>query len=412
MRVLFTTTSWKGAYFCMVPLAWALQAAGHQVRLLCAPHQAGPIGRAGLVAVPVARELDVMRMERFARYAQESAGPRTDELPLLHPYTGQPVGEPGEFDTAAEAERFWSGCAGVMGHNADAAVRFTRDWRPDLVVHDLMTPEGALAARVAGVPSVFHSPGMFGTVEDGGEADLEMDDPSGAFARHGVGPWDRTQIGWAVDPSPPGLLPPFGTAERLPMRYVPYNGPGAMPLWALERPKKPRICLIWGNSATAIFGPRVPALRHAVDAVVASGAELVLTAGPEQVAALGALPDSVRLLEDFPLHLLLPASDAIIHQGSVNPLMTAAAAGVPQLVLGLTDDQRVMGGRFAEGGSALVLPGLTAGPDDITQAVGALLESTALGAAAVRIASGIATRPTPAHTARVLAELAAAGLPG
>jgi len=412
MRVLFTTTSWRGSYFCLVPLAWALQAAGHEVRLACSPEQSEPIRHAGLVPVPSLEALDIMRMERMARYAQACAAPNAPASPpVLHPLTGRPVRDLAEFDVAGESPAFWEECRKIFGRNTDAAVCLVENWRPALVVHDLMSPEGALAARVAGVPSVYHSPGMFGTAEEGEEAGTELtpDDPGGACQRHGIEPWDRSQIEYALDPSPAAVAPPFGSALRIPVRYVPYNGPGAMPMWTLERPTRPRVCLIWGNSATAIFGPRVPALRHAVDAVLALGAELLLTAGREQVAGLGPLPPTVRVLENFPLHLLLGGCDLVIHQGSVNGLMTAAAAGLPQLALGLTDDQQIIGERFARTGAGRVLPGLSAGRAEIEQTIRALLADPRFRAAARETAAGMAASPAPADLVPLLERLAATG---
>ncbi|MER5665048.1 nucleotide disphospho-sugar-binding domain-containing protein [Streptomyces mirabilis] len=402
MRVLFTTTNWKGIYFCMVPLGWALQAAGHEVRVACSPAQAPAISGAGLVPVPVLEGFELMQVERMSRYAAARRSP--DEfaaVPPVHPVTGQPVESYDEYDVAAHEEDFARRYHETLGRNCDAAVEFARSWRPALVVHDLMTPEGVLAALATGVPSVYHSPGMFGSVE------ASLHDPTGAFPRHGVTGWDRSRIGYAIDPSPQQVAPDMGKALRMPVRYVPYNGPGAMEPWLLDRPERPRVCLIWGNSASGIFGTGVPALRYAIDAVTSAGAELLLTTAPEQADALGELPDGVRLLRDHPLHLLLPHCDAVIHQGSVNPMMTAA--GLPQLILALTDDQVEIGRRFALGGSALLLPGLDATAEQTRTAVSRLLTDATLREAAKRLQSDIDSHPTVAQLVPALERLARTG---
>ncbi|KMS77313.1 hypothetical protein ACM01_01395 [Streptomyces viridochromogenes] len=403
MRVLVTATNWKGIYFCMVPLGWALQAAGHEVRVLCAPDQTTAISQAGLTPVPVLEGFEMMSVERMARFAAALRDPvHAGPVPAVHPVTGVPVDHlGGDYDVEADERAFRARYDRTMGANCDAAVAFVRRWTPDLVVHDLMTLEGIVAARACGVPSVYHSPGMFGARETG------LHDPTGAFARHGLPEWDRSQIDYMIDPTPAVVAPDAGRALRLPVRYVPYNGPGEVPLWLLEPPARPRAVLIWGNSASGIFGTGVPALRHTVDAVAAHGAELVLTAAPDQVRALGDLPASVRVLADFPLRLLLATSEAVIHQGSVNPMMTAA--GLPQLVLGLADDQVEMGRRFALGGSAISLPGLTATEPQIRQAVARLLTDARLRDAAGRIRAEGETRPTLARLVPLLERLARAG---
>ncbi|MEV5374503.1 nucleotide disphospho-sugar-binding domain-containing protein [Streptomyces nondiastaticus] len=402
MRVLFTATNWKGIYFCMVPLGWALQAAGHEVRVACAPAQAPAIAQAGLIPAPVLEGFELMQVERMSRYAAAVRSPADFEaMRPVHPETGRPVADYDEYDVAAHEDDFARRYRDTLGRNCDAAVEFAGAWRPDLVVHDLMTPEGVLAAQVTGVPAVYHSPGMFGSTE------TALHDPTGAFARHGVHGWDRSRIGYVIDPSPDMMVPDMGTALRLPVRYVPYNGPGAMEPWLLERPGRPRIGLLWGNSASGIFGTSVPALRHAIDAVVAAGAELVLTAAPEQVAALGPLPDSVRVLRDQPLHLLLEHCTALIHQGSVNPMMTAA--GLPQLILALTDDQIEMGRRFATAGSALLLPGLGATEEGVRADVARLLTDSALRTAAQRVRASVESHPTAAALVPSLERLARDG---
>ncbi|MEU0336037.1 nucleotide disphospho-sugar-binding domain-containing protein [Streptomyces sp. NPDC006193] len=389
MRVLFTTTNWKGAYFCMIPLGWALTAAGHEVRVLCAPSQAPAISAAGLVPVPALKDIDMMVFERMARHAAVRSGaePAGDGLPLLHPLTGRPLAHPDEYDAEEHGRAFLRACEQIHRHNQDAAVALARSRPPALVVHDLMSLEGPLAARVAGVPAVYHSPGMFGALETG------LEDTHGAFARHGLGEWKPTQVSHFIDPTPPALQPDAGPACRMPVRYLPYNGPGQPPRWTWSRPPRPRVCLLWSNSALEIYGPAVPALRHTVDAVTARGAELVLTASAEQVDALGELPDGVRVLRHFPVNLLLGTCDALIHQGSVNPMMTAATAGVPQLMLPFTDDQTEMSRRFGRAGSSLALPGPTARRDEVEEAVTRLLDEGALREAAHRIRAGAERRP-------------------
>jgi hypothetical protein len=322
---------------------------------------------------------------------------------VLHPITCEPVRDLGEFDVEANMAEFQRQITATLRENRDTAARFAGEWPPSLVVHDLMSLEGVLAARVAGVPSVYHSPGMFGAAE------TALEDTTGSFAEHGVPAWDPAQLSYMIDPTPHSLAPGAGGALRIPVRYVAYNGPGEAPDWLLARPERPRVCLIWGNAAPAIFGPHVPALRHAIEAVASLGAELVLTAGRRQVEALGDLPGSVRVLSEFPLHLLLEASDALIHMGSVNPMMTGAAAGLPQLILPLTDDQIEMGRRFAEGGSARRLLGLSATEDEVRAEVGTLLRDTGLRAAAERIRAENAERPAPVELAGPLERLAATG---
>ncbi|MEV4636631.1 nucleotide disphospho-sugar-binding domain-containing protein [Actinoplanes sp. NPDC049548] len=406
MRVLFTTSNWGGHYFAMVPLGWALQAAGHQVRVACVPAQAETISTAGLVPVPVLDSPDMTLWARLAAYQEAVDGKRT--LPGLppHPVTGRTVSALDEFDVAPAMERFMAECGTALERSYDGAVEFGRQWEPDLVCYDLMSTEGALVARLQGVPGIYCPPGLFGVMETEPGIDMGLEDPMGAFVRHGAKPWNRDQIEYVLDPSPASALPPHGDAQRIPVRYIPYNGPGELPEWAVERPSGTRIAICWGYSATAMYGPDVPALRWAVEAAVETGAEVVLTASEEQVAALGDLPPSVRVLRNFPLHLLLAVSDAVIHHGGASHLMTAAAAGVPQLALSMSTEQLVFGDRIAATGAVVSLPGLTATVEQLRAGVRDLVGGSAV-AAARAVRDELRSYPTPAQVVPQLVELAA-----
>ncbi|MGW0534418.1 nucleotide disphospho-sugar-binding domain-containing protein [Streptomyces sp. NPDC003032] len=405
MKVLFTASDWRGHYFCMMPLGRALRAAGHEVRVACTPGQARSVSRAGLVPAAVLDSADMPTILRMTNYLEAMAGSPGHPLPL-HPYTGEPVVSLDEFDIEREAPFFFESCHDAIRRSYDGAVRFARSWHPDLVLHDLMTPEGALAARLTDVPSVYFPPGLFGTVETEPGVDLGDGDPSGSFVRYGQRPWDGGQIEYLIDTSPSLALPPAGSARRLPMRYVPYNGPGGVEPWLLSPRTRPRLTVLWGSSS----GAEASASR-AVGAAMAqgidSGAEVILTAHPKQVRELGPLPDGVRVLNGFPLHLLLDRSDGVVHHGSVNALMTAAACGVPQLALPLNEEQITVSGRIARTGAALALPGLRAEPDEVRALTAGLLTDPSLKDAARVIREDIESRPSPAEVVPQLVAIAA-----
>ncbi|MFC4910173.1 nucleotide disphospho-sugar-binding domain-containing protein [Actinomadura gamaensis] len=419
MRVQFNIANWTGDYLCMIPLGWALQAAGHEVRVLCPARQSDTVRVAGLTPVPILKGADTTFMLRFGLLMRSLEGRRTlPDLPLpLNPLDGEPLASLADFDVPAAVRRLRTEAGAAMLHDNDVTVEFAEAWRPSLVVHDMMASEGALAARLLGVPAVYCSPGLFGTVDD--EIDLGPADPSRAFPRHGLPEWGRDQIEYVIDPSPDAVAARCGKAERIPVRHVPYNGSGALPSDAARvlaelRPDsgRPRVCLLWGRSAPSAFGVRLPVLRWAVDAVLDEGADLTLTAGADQVAALGELPDRVRVYRDFPLDPLLASADALIHHGSANPFMAAALRGVPQLSLSLTDDQIVMGDRFAATGAAESLPALVASRERIRAAVHELVRDAARREAAERLRAEQLARRPPTALVTDLERLAAAGGPG
>lgn len=411
MRVLFTVSAWRGHWYPLVPLGWALQAAGHEVRVACAPSQSEGITGAGLTPAPVLGEVDMVFLGRLQNVWNAQAGSWPYPAPPLHPVTGEPMGAVGDFTFAEFARESGRRLAEPTRQGFDAVVGFARRWRPDLVVHELLSLEGVLAARVLGVPSVLQLWGPVGAEEDEPGLRLRPEDPTGAFRRHGAGEFRSDFIEYVIDPCPAALRPPT-SATRLPMRYVPYNGPGEAPGEAPGgepgRRERPQVCVAWGNSATRMVGPQAFVLPEVVEAVMSLDVEVVLTANPADVRALGELPPSVRVLEHRPLHLLLPHCDAVVHHGGAGTVMTAVAAGVPQLALPCAMDQFLNSRRMAATGAAIDLPAHRVDVPSARAAVAELLGRDSYRAAAAELRRASDELPSPLRLVGRLQELAGA----
>ena len=409
MRVLFTVSDWPSHYFPMVPLGWALQAAGHEVRVVCAPSQAPFVGNTGLTPVPVLGDLDMVFLTRFKNLGDIKAGtwPYPD-LPGLHPDSGEELASLDGFDFAGYAlecrrriaRETTTGMAGVLD--------FARAWRPDLVVHDRLSLEGVLAGRALGVPHVAHLWGPVGTDEDDTEVHPLPVDYTRAFPRHGLPDMGPELIEYAIDPCPPSLEPPTA-ATRLPVRYVPYNGPGAMTPWALEEPRRPRVCVLWSNSVSTSYGQRAYLAPRVVGALAGLDAEVVLPAHPDDMPSLGELPSNVTVVEQFPLHLLLPGCAAIVHHGGSGVTMTAVAAGVPQVALTFGPELDANGVRLAATGAGVHLTGDRADAEAVRSAVTAVLSDPSYRGAARRLREENDARPAPGELVPLLERLASNG---
>lgn len=412
MRILVTVSNWAGHYLSMVPLAWALRAEGHEVRVACSPEQVERVASTGLMPVSVLDGPDMMQSARLAYYVQALYTPQNvpGSLLPLDPFTGKPLESLSDFDPGL-LDDYWKSTVAAVQRSYDNAVDFAEQWRPDLVLHDLMAVEGALVAELRGIPSVYFSPGFIGTVETEPGMDLASGDPLSCFAKYGV-EWSRSSISHTVDPSPDVAVPPLGASERIPIRYVPYNGAQDVDPWMLGPVKGKRVCVVWGHSASGVFGDKVPALRQAVDSAVRAGAEVVLTAPAEQVESLGSLPSAVRVLRDHPVDLLLAECDLLVHHGSANCYMNALAAGVPQLSLALNYDARIYGRRIDPAGASKTLHGLTATAEEVDEALGKVLFDHHYRDAAMAIRASMEEAPSPAAVARRLVELATAGRGG
>ncbi|GAA3343160.1 hypothetical protein GCM10020358_40800 [Amorphoplanes nipponensis] len=229
--------------------------------------------------------------------------------------------------------------------------------------------------------------------------------PAGTFARWKVGSLGPDAVTHVVDVCPPALAPPT-TATRLPVRFVPYNGPGAGPPGDDRPAGRPRVCVVWGTSTTAMSGPRSFALPDIVTALAGLDVEVVVTATAEDLDRLGPLPRGVRGVERCPLRLVLPGCSAVVHHGGAGCTMTAVDAGVPQLGVSFAIEQALNAERVAAAGAGAHLPGHLAGVDTVRAAVTDLLDKPAYAAAARALREDARARPTPADLVSTLAGLA------
>ncbi|MCO1580350.1 DUF1205 domain-containing protein [Crossiella sp. SN42] len=393
MRVLCTTWDMSGHLNPMVPLGWALRAAGHEVLVACAPHFAPVVTAAGLPALPVGPEFD--SFAELARQVRERGW-----------QPSAPVDRDGDPTAPQRIRR-----RGLLGHRVGAQaaaaqaaelVDFARQWRPDLVVFEPTGFAGPLVASLLDIPAVRHL------------WSVDLTAPVAEFAEDLVGElWrqytvdsprlngDRT-----LDPCP-AQVQVADELPREPIRFVPYNGPSVLPDWLLEPPERPRVCVTWGTSLDRFgFGHLVHAPR-VVAALADSEVELVLAMTESQRALFGELPANVRFLGPVPLHLLLPTCAAVVHQGGAGGTMTALVNGVPQLVVADMPDGVFHGRQLARGGVGRTLAGEQATVPVLRDQVHSLLSEPGYRQAAAAARADMLARPSPLDVVADLEKLAA-----
>jgi UDP:flavonoid glycosyltransferase YjiC (YdhE family) len=397
---MFTVSSWPTHYAAMVPLGWALQAAGHEVRVLCTPSQVNSVSAAGLNPTPILDGMDVPTHLRLQYYHEARDGLWPYPWLPPHPVTGAPLTDLGDFDPddygapelAARAARSF-----------DAAVQYAEAWHPDLVLHDPVSLEGLLAARMIGVPAALCLWGPVGTDEPE-HMRIVPADHSRSFPRYGLGELSLDMIENAVDPCPASLAPPT-RARRLGVRYVPFNGSGPVPSWLAQPPSRPRVCVTWSTGLTKVSGPNSFVLADVIRGLRDLQCEVVVTAISGDIAALGPVPPSVRVVENIPLKALLPTCAAVVHHGGSGSTLTSLWAGVPQLALTFAAEQTVAAERTAATGASIHMLGHLADPAAVGAAVGCLLGDGSYRDAASTLREEIMAKPTPARFIGDLARL-------
>ncbi|GAA3343094.1 DUF1205 domain-containing protein [Amorphoplanes nipponensis] len=410
MRVLFSVSAWPGHYFPMVPLARALGAAGHEVRVLCAASQATSVQAAGLPAVPVLDGLDMVLQARLSHFWQAQAGDWPYPWLPVHPVTGQHLSRLEDFDSAAYRAEHRAAALAATARSFDAAVRFATGWRPDLVVHDRLSLEGVLAARVVSVPAVAHLWGPVGTAEEGALR-LVPGDPTRSFARHGVAELGDPPFRTVIDPCPPALCPPVGAAHRLDVRYVPYAGGfgGSCP----PRPRvsgRPRVCVVWGTSLTAMAGARSFVVPEILAGLTGAGLDVTVLVSAADAAALR-VPPATTVFSDVALASALSGADVVVHHGGAGCVMTSVAAGVPQVAVTFAAEQAANADRVAATGAGLHVRGGDFDAGAVRAAVTDVIADLAYGRAARWLRDQNDRRPTPAGLVARLEDLAGARAP-
>ncbi|MGI5455116.1 nucleotide disphospho-sugar-binding domain-containing protein [Streptomyces sp. CA-249302] len=404
MRILFMTFPWESHYYPVVPTAWACRAAGHEVQVATMPLLADAVRASGLPAVevgPAVRELKELFGGR-----SHIAGMEPD---------GWPDDWPADPRTLSAKQRHFLENMGAMQcviarSMLDPLLAHARDWRPDLIVSDAVTLAGPVAAAVLDVPNVRYQWGIpyLQRIEwrlDGGGP---LPGFTELLAEYGAGP-HREPDAW-LDPCPPSVR--YTTDERtLPLRYVPYNGPGGVPDWLYTSGGRPRVCLTWGGTTAKALGPAMlDAVHQTIDAAAGLDAEIVVAASPALRELLGELPEGTRCAVGLPLQLLLPTCAAVVHHGGPGTSLTAAACGVPQLSVTRIPQLTVTGRRLARTGAVRHLrqsdvPAGDAGVRLVRTGLRSLLDDPAYTAAARSLRDEIEAQPSPADVVRDLEKL-------
>jgi UDP:flavonoid glycosyltransferase YjiC (YdhE family) len=257
----------------------------------------------------------------------------------------------------------------------------------DLVVLEPFAVTAAHAAARRGVPAVLVENSLF----DAGEQFAAAAD---AYAhRRGLGRLpDPIEV---VTTAPSSLV---GSRPGRRMRFVP-PGSGEPAPDDLGRPgHRPRLLV---SRSTVAADPRRDRLMTTVVAA-ADGTSLdVVLVRPDRWVTRRPLPANVRTTGWVPFPAVLPAAAAVVHHGGAGTLLTALAAGVPQLVVPGAGDRRVNAELVAARGAGLGLA-----LSEITPAaLDRLVSDSALRAAAGEVAAEIAAMPSPSEVAGDLAAL-------
>ncbi|MGW0595394.1 activator-dependent family glycosyltransferase [Streptosporangium sp. NPDC002607] len=419
MRILFATVPEKTIFLPMVPLAWALRTAGHEVRVAGQPAFSDVITQAGLTAVPVGRNVDTMRLLQLYGMTAEQLEQVRVGLPAPYDIVEDPTGGTWERTLDAHAET-------ADGDRAESfpmiagLVDFARHWRPDLVIWTPFSYAGAIAAKACGAAHarLLFSVDVFGMTRERflqlrAEQPPEkradpMADWLGDYAgKYGFDFTEGMITGDFTIDQLPASLSMRADLDYLPMRYIPYGGPAVVPGWLRTPLERPRVALTLGTTATDMFAGYTAGVQDILDSLADLDIEVVATIAESEQAKLSRVPGNARLVSYVPLHALAPTCSAVISHGGFGTVLTTALHGVPQLAMGYHFDEPIMARDLAAQGGALALqPGQATG-QAVRESVLRLLDEPAFRDRAHDLRDEIHALPTPDQLVPQLEKLTA-----
>lgn len=370
MRVLFTTTSGRGHFQPMLPLARALLDAGHEVRWAAAEAVCTELRDRGLDAVP-AGVFDVV------------------PSPLRNPPPAIAALPPAERPDWLFALVFGPLRAGPMLADLLPVVE---GWRPHLLVCEQGELAGPIAAARHAVPNVTHA---FGRLLPAVRVARARDSMADLWRAHGLEPrpYAGTYDHLYLDIYPPSLQ--AGDAGHV--RDVQLVRP-AEPL-TRDDAAEPLVYVTLGT----VFNDDVALFATAVEAARGLGIRVVVTTGPgTDPDALGPQPPNVTVTRFTPQAELLPACATVVSHAGSGTFLGALAAGVPQVLLPQAADQYLNAMAGEQGGVAIAIPRAEITKERVRDAIERVLGNDGFRAAAEGVRDEIAAMPPPEAVAAEL----------
>ena len=384
MKVLFTCVVGHGHFNPMVPLAHALQVAGHRVAFATDPSFCVYVREAGFEAHPAGLD----QPDALARFLASTPGWR--ELP---PEDRQPIQYSGMFGRVR---------APAMLRDL---VPLVAAWQPDLLVHDAGEMAGAIAAEAAGIGHVEHSFGILRSTLARSLATEAIQPIATEFGvrNPGVG-GSRGEL--YLDICPPGIQDPgiSDVPNVQPLRPLGSDGPtnAALLGWLAGLPPRPTAYVTMGtvfNNAGDVFRAVLEGLRE-------EALNVIVTVGPSgDPADLGPQPENVHVERYIPQSQVLPVCDLFVSHGGSGALLGALSAGVPMLALPQGADQFINAERVVETGFGLRLMPSELSPEAVGRAARRLIDDEQFREVARAQQAAIAEMPDPSDVIPVLQAL-------
>ncbi len=350
MRFLFTIQPLVGHFHAMVPMARALQAAGHEVAFATGASFGPVIERVGFHHLPSGLDFhgSPHMFEQLPEWQAIAARVPPGGIRQIH--------------------GFMLGCGPRM---VDDLIPWVERWKPDVIIRDPVEFGGYIAAELAGLPyasllwAIYITP-KYGCVEPLTALRARYglpDDPAAAsFERYFV--FTGMPPAWAFQGGPEPVthryqMPPFDLSQAS-------ESPAWQPTW----PDRPTLYATLGTT----FNQSPQTFQALIDALSEEPVNVILTVGNSMDPAQFKGPEHITIARYIPQSAVLPRCDGLLFHGGHNSLLAALWHGLPVVILPLgAGDQQPTGEQCAALGLGVLVEGAPPSAAQIRAAVRAIL---------------------------------------
>jgi UDP:flavonoid glycosyltransferase YjiC (YdhE family) len=348
MRVLLTSVPvYSHLVPMVVPVARALQAAGHEVMVATGGVLSDDLDRFGLPYRPMPRMLAPSQFSSDPDFAR-SLGFAPDGKPL--PELEELLRDAGR---GAVVGRIFAGLAAERA--AGDMLALLSDFRPDLVVRECTEFGGYLVAEKLGVPCVTLDGAPLQTTRDPGMLPWLNE----SRAAVGLPPVDDTStltgdswVSWAPDLWYPAETRSAAHRHYRGLQEVPEQLDPAIARLPADRPF---VLATLGSASGHMLSPETSPLRRIIEALGSLPCTAVVALGRDADPAgwTGPRPGNVHLASFVQQRLLLHACDLFVTHAGFGGVLEALTVGVPMVALPLYAEQPANAERLTELGLGL-----------------------------------------------------------
>jgi UDP:flavonoid glycosyltransferase YjiC (YdhE family) len=389
MKVLFVALPGTGHIKPMLPLARAMQAAGHDAFFATGADFAPMAEKAGFKCASAGPTRAQALAERLARHPESVHVDPVDQqrFHVRHVW--------------ASIYTTWM-LSDLLDLVPGAGI--------DLIVHDAMAFAGPLLSACTGIRTVSHSTGPAfarGLLNEAAEQLTELWRELGAErSPEAAGIYDTAHVDvWPAalqlaDVGDRGAIIPIETTDD------DIAGPEDVPGWLAGLPDRPLVHMTLGT----VFNHNPAAFRAVLDALSGEDVTVLASVGPSQdPAVVGPVPANARVERWLPHGLVIPMCAAVICHGGAGTMLKSFRAGVPLLLLPQGADMFRTARACADYGIARSLAPDAVSPESVLTEFRKIMDDPAYRQRYEPLSAEMARLAPPRDVVPVLEVLAAAG---